>query len=198
MALFITVNSWITNHTFLWPTHTNGSVVLCLHWDIHTLILIHRPLKWTGDTSTQWEKPAEATTCRGMWRCQTWKCQTVPTHHPKPFLTPSVCVCVELWSVYSVCPWAAVTSKQQSFQMTGPGDDSSATATGQVREGSLPPSDNPPPPSLYLSPSLSSVLWLLVTGLAGFLLFNACGFLATTCLHCAFSPSMFMNSTLSC
>lgn len=137
-----------------------------------------------------------------MWRCQTWKCQTVPTHHPKPFFILSIrvcthvclCACSAAACVQCVCPWAAVTSKQQSFEMTGPSDDSSATATGQVRDRSLSPSNTPSlSPSvprlpscsipLYFSLPLSFVLWLPVTGLVGFLLFIPCGFLAATSLR---------------
>lgn len=68
------------------------------------------------------------------------------------------CVCVFIWScgVCTVCLWAAVTSKQQSFHMTGPSVDSFATATGQLRNQGLPQPNNPPPPlPPYISLCLS-------------------------------------------
>lgn len=114
-----------------------------------------------------------------------------PQSSPHPHYCMCVCLCV--------CLWAAVTSKQQSFQMTRPGDDSSATATGQVRDGGLSPSNNPPLTTtttiLHLHPRSLSQL-LVVTACDRTHRFPAClfnlVFLPATCLCCAFSRSLIL------
>lgn len=159
-----TLNSNEAEVCIFYKYHTSD---LSLHTHIHAYIDISSSKMGQGSNTVRKASggPQLAQECGGV-KHGSVKQSPLITPEPYPILT--ICVRVELWSV---CPWAAVTSKQWSFQMTGPGNDSSATATGQVRDGSLPPSNHPHNHLLSLSfcftcalpPSLSPTQHCVVT-----------------------------------
>ena len=144
------------------------SIILFLHQHsyTHTIPWIPRPLIGARDTSTQQEKPAEASACGGMWRCQTWKCQTVCTHQPEPLL--SICCMCARALVCTVCvrgrlsPLNSKVSKWQGQAVTV-----QLLPPGRLETGASLHLTTPPPLSLCLSlpPSLHVVT--AVTGPAG-------------------------------
>lgn len=105
-------------------------------------------------------KPCGGPGCGGVKHGSVKQCPLTIPNLSSSLVYVCVRMCVCAVCVQCVCPWAAVTSKQQSFEMTGPSDDSSATATGQVRDRSLSPSNTPSlSPSVPRLPSCSIPLY---------------------------------------